>query len=94
MKEIQGIISLHYLAGSTFDTEFWRFAKNTAASFWEHELKHETYLHHIIQECENDVSITYERSNIDKFKLHPKMWGQTSWISQIDRLGLNEYLNV
>lgn len=30
IKEIESVIMLHYLAGSTFDTEFWKFANDRA----------------------------------------------------------------
>lgn len=82
LKEIEFMISLHYLAGSKFNTEFWKFAKEKAIeSFYDNrtpkwdfmykkvlELQKLKKIHHF----EEDRNLVYGQWNIESYNINIK----------------------
>ena len=79
LKEVEAMIMLHYYAGSIFDTNFWKFAKDRASD--------------VMEEAINDLDfykilINYKDLNDQNRKLNHSTWTLFSYYQNITNLGL------
>jgi hypothetical protein len=82
LKEIQNVIMMHYCNGSTFDTEFWNFAKDRGERCMINSLKDPKF-NSILDRAKKDVIENYIgygswnaqsfKQNLDGLELYEKM---------------------
>jgi len=75
-KEVQDIITLHYLAGSKYDNKFWRYAKNLAEECYNDKSQ---MLNDILKNKNNPLF------NINNYGT----WGLNSFNQNIEGLGID-----
>ena len=75
-KEVEDIITLHYLAGSKYDNKFWRYAKNLAEECYNDKSQ---MLNDILKNKDNPLF------NINNYGT----WGLNSFNQNIEGLGID-----
>lgn len=84
LSSIEGMICLHYMAGSQFDNEFWRYAKELGENKIKSEIENKTYF---IDNLIDAMNKNYEKTINDV-----GTWPRRSYEFNIENLGIKEDL--
>lgn len=76
--EVENMIMLHYLSGSKFDTEFWRFAKERGRECFEQRTTKDEDFFSTVRGVEDDLNYGF--------------WPYLSYRDNLAGLGLNKYI--
>jgi hypothetical protein len=84
IKEIDSMIMMHYYAGSTFDTEFWKFAKERSLEPFARLKSDPRFKNLILRRIKSDPNFDIDAITVYG-GIHTVIWKQL-----IDGLGLNQ----
>jgi hypothetical protein len=91
IEEIESMIAMHYFAGSTYDNEFWNYAKKLGREKLEKDFKHNSLFAQAIKQSLNCKHFSEDLS-VDK-KDEIGTWTMRSYVTNINNLQIRDELS-
>jgi hypothetical protein len=91
VNEIESMIAMHYFSGSTYDNEFWNYAKKLGREKLEKDFKHNSFFAQAIKQSLNCKHFSEDLSVNKKYEVG--LWNMRSFVMNINNLQIRDELN-